>query len=479
MTDTVMFDDLSDIYDLMISWKDRLKREKPFFKSVFKRFEVKRVLDVACGTGMHAAAFHDWGYYVTAADISGKMIEKARANVGNRPIEFIQVGFEDVDKIQSMFDAITCLGNSLPNVLTDVELEDCLFAMYNAILPGGILVIHINNYDRIMTLKERFMPLASAVVEKVNYIFVRFFDFRDDDLLNFNLVTLKGASRNWMMKDMSSIQRPLTKNLLADMLTKVGFQNLEFYGGYPDQPFDPIKSEDLIIVAQRPHSLVTKPFPEPVVAINKIPIQENNDPIVDISVEAPEIAVRESPMYARKTVVEMLKQAQSLLPDGYRLFVRIAGRSLDVQRKMYWELYEKISKEHPEWPKSQIRRELNKYLAPPDAKHPPGHTTGGAVDVTIIDPTGKELDMTSTIDGTNDPIKTMPTFCKLITPHAAWNRQLLIDAMGAAGFSNYPGEWWHWSYGDSAWAVRFNIDHAPYGAIESFITEGTKEEKSN
>ena len=51
-------------------WKRRLRREKPFFTRVFKKHRVCRILDTACGTGMHAIAFRDWGCHVIGADIS-------------------------------------------------------------------------------------------------------------------------------------------------------------------------------------------------------------------------------------------------------------------------------------------------------------------------------------------------------------------------------------------------------------------------
>ncbi|MCL6630013.1 MAG: hypothetical protein K6U00_10480, partial [Armatimonadetes bacterium] len=75
------------------------------------------------------------------------------------------------------------------------------------------------------------------------------------------------------------------------------------------------------------------------------------------------------------------------------------------------------------------------------------------------------LDMCSTIRPIADYHAVFPAYSKLITPHAAKNRQLLLDIMLEAGFSNYPGEWWHYSYGDSAWALRVGAPCALYGAV--------------
>ncbi|MEK6914663.1 MAG: hypothetical protein AABW83_03360 [Nanoarchaeota archaeon] len=35
--------------------------------------------------------------------------------------------------------------------------------------------------------------------------------------------------------------------------------------------------------------------------------------------------------------------------------------------------------------------------------------------------------------------------------------------MTKSGFTNYPGEWWHWSYGDRIWAHYNNKKYAIYG----------------
>jgi D-alanyl-D-alanine dipeptidase len=460
-----LYDGLADTYDLMISWTKRLRNEKPFFRQVFKEYKVKRVLDVACGTGMHAVAFHDMGHFVVGADPSPAMVEKARANAGEREIEFIQAGFTELANVNGMFDAVTCLGNSLPHVLDDSELNLSLENMYDALLPGGVLIIHGNNYDRILHRKERFMPLVHRCHGRRDYLFVRFFDFHGD-YLTFNVVTMTNASGAWSMTTDSSKHRALTHDLLTSNLVEAGFEVQLVFGGFPDSDYDSMESDNLIVVAQRPHTLWSNPPGEPISAINRIPIRDNGEPMVDIGEAIPGIEIKESPTFARKKVVEMIAKAQASLPKGYRLKIRDACRSLERQTALYHGAYERLKEEHPEWPASQIRRQLNKFLAPPDAKHPPGHSTGGAVDVMLIDPNGEEVDMNSTIKPELTRFAALPTYSKHITPRAAKNRQLLLDVMTGVGFSNYPGEWWHYSYGDSAWAVRVGAEFAPYGAAD-------------
>jgi D-alanyl-D-alanine dipeptidase len=75
-----------------------------------------------------------------------------------------------------------------------------------------------------------------------------------------------------------------------------------------------------------------------------------------------------------------------------------------------------------------------------------------AVDVTILDPSGRELDMGTAFDD-----MTELSHPKLEAEHVASgeltaaqiaNRQLLRDAMFGAGFVGINSEWWHFDCGD-------------------------------
>jgi D-alanyl-D-alanine dipeptidase len=202
--------------------------------------------------------------------------------------------------------------------------------------------------------------------------------------------------------------------------------------------------------------------PEPFAALNRIPIKDNQEPLVDIRIACPKLVVNRGVLpYVRVKVADMLNFAQSRLPPGFRIKVHSGLRTLEGQAEMYWRHYNDLKEKHPEWPKSALRRTNNKYFAAPDVKAPPGHCTGGAVDVTIIGPDGLNLDMTSPTKGWEAAY----TYSTNLNVHALLNRRMLIAAMFAAGFSNCRDEWWHYSYGDSAWAVRTGNKTACYGLI--------------
>lgn len=50
-----------------------------------------------------------------------------------------------------------------------------------------------------------------------------------------------------------------------------------------------------------------------------------------------------------------------------------------------------------------------------------------------------------------------------ITAAARRNRRTLSAALATAGLTNYPAQWWHWSYGDRYWALATGAATARYG----------------
>ncbi len=197
--------------------------------------------------------------------------------------------------------------------------------------------------------------------------------------------------------------------------------------------------------------------------LTRIPIRDNGEPLVDLCAACPELLVTASPTYVRERVAEMMQTAQRLLPEGMRLKVHTALRTTEMQTNGYWNHYRSLEEKHPTWPKAIVRREANRFWHPPDVpKAPPGHCTGGAVDVGLVDAEGNAVDVTSV---TKKGASAQATYALHLTPEAKANRHLLIRVMTESGFSNCYDEWWHWSYGDCAWAVRHSQPEACYGWV--------------
>jgi len=202
---------------------------------------------------------------------------------------------------------------------------------------------------------------------------------------------------------------------------------------------------------------------EPFRLANRIPIRDNGEGLVDLRETDRGLSFSDYCFpYVRESVAEALREATRRLPEHLELRVFTALRTLEQQAEMYWGNYNRAKEQHPTWPTSTLRRMTNRFFAPPDAKAPPGHCTGGAVDIGIYDrASGEGLDVRSPIEGW----EAAPTAVEGLSAEAAENRRLLCYIMHSTGLSNCRDEYWHWSYGDSAWAVRVDSPVACYGLI--------------
>ena len=80
------------------------------------------------------------------------------------------------------------------------------------------------------------------------------------------------------------------------------------------------------------------------------------------------------------------------------------------------------------------------------------HSFGMAVDMTLVDPAGHELDMGSGFDEmsvrSHPALEAEQLAAGAITREHIAARGVLRSAMAASGFSGIPTEWWHFNLGD-------------------------------
>lgn len=141
--------------------------------------------------------------------------------------------------------------------------------------------------------------------------------------------------------------------------------------------------------------------------------------------------------YAQPEVAQKIRKADSLLfqsnPD-LKLLILDAARPLYVQQII--------------WDSTDIPLNLKvKYLSNP--KSHSIHNYGAAIDLTIIDSDGIELDMGTPYDFFGPeahPVKekSMLSEGRLTSEHIR-NRKLLREVMTKAGFRVFPYEWWHFN----------------------------------
>jgi zinc D-Ala-D-Ala dipeptidase len=192
--------------------------------------------------------------------------------------------------------------------------------------------------------------------------------------------------------------------------------------------------------------------------VRAVPVVESGEPVVRLPRD-----ISPAGALVRATLAQRLLAADAALPRGVRLRVVEGHRPLAAQRAIITAYAAEVRAAHPGASAAELERLTSRFVAPVDVAP---HVAAAAVDLTLVDVCGEELDLGTPIDATPEQSEGRCWFAAAgIGADARAHRELLSRVLGAQGLVNYPTEWWHWSLGDRYWALVTGARHAPYGPV--------------
>lgn len=263
-------------YDELVDWDARLTREAPFFKRIFDEHGVRSVADVGAGSARHSIMYRSWGLDVIAIDPGVEMLELAHENAERlgSDVRIAEGGFGDVaDIVGSVVDAITCTGNALPHVRSIEGLRAALADFAAALRPGGVLVLHYLNHDRLLGQRIRTMSPVFRETPGGDKFFMRLLDYTPSgDGILFDFVTLvrdaavrqtphtiqswsrsleDDPSGGWSLRSRRSLHFAMPVELISAELEHAGFSDIRLLGDFEGRLLDTSADESMIVVAVR------------------------------------------------------------------------------------------------------------------------------------------------------------------------------------------------------------------------------------
>lgn len=196
-------------------------------------------LDVACGKGRHSKHIHQLGFNVHGIDLSEKSIKEASI-FNNERLHFEQHDMREVYR-SNYFDYAVNLFTSFGYFDDVSDNQKAMDAMAKNLKKDGILVIDF------MNAKKVCLNLVEKEMKSVDYI-----DFYIERKIKSGFIqkdiqfTDKGKKHHFQEK-----VQALTLNDFSNLLQKAGLKIIDLWGNYEKNDFDVLKSNRLIIIAQK------------------------------------------------------------------------------------------------------------------------------------------------------------------------------------------------------------------------------------
>jgi len=219
----------------------------------------RRILDVACGTGLYSVRLSQQGYEVWGCDADSEMIRQARQKAESlgADVRFFIADMAELDLSDSpdsdeksgrLFDIVFCIGNSIVHLKNEDEVKRAVASMKKQLLPHGSLLLQIINFDRV--LRHGITSLPTIRNDEKGIIFQRTYELDETSgLIHFDTVlTLNGGNDPVEFSNRVDLL-PLVSDTLRNILESSGFGTIKFYGDFNKADFDPDKSFMLVAEA--------------------------------------------------------------------------------------------------------------------------------------------------------------------------------------------------------------------------------------
>lgn len=236
----------ADVYDLIYFVPEKYVREVDF---ILRYSDLEptgtRILDVACGTGSHAALLAEKGYDVVGLDLNIAMLQQAKRKCPH--VHFL-VGDMRSFCLKTNFDLVMCMYGAINYLESSEQLTLALTNFYHHLKPGGVLVIE--------TRWSKNLPRGYWVEHHgETIILMRWLPGMGQSNSDLYLLAMWDSSRGRFLVEAHNFfnQDPF---VVTEAMKNTGFEQVEIFEDYDlDRPFVTTTSEyRATIVGRKPLS---------------------------------------------------------------------------------------------------------------------------------------------------------------------------------------------------------------------------------
>lgn len=209
--------------------------------SLLARHPEPCLVDAGCGTGLLVRAVADAGYRAHGFDLDPDLLALARRREGGLA-SFMAGDLRAMSLPEGLPSPrlVTCLGNTLPHLLSEDDVSGFLRQVSRALSPGGELLLQVLDYDFLRRQNQLTLPVRESETWK----FRRWYEIQPSGLWRFHTILEGAGGQSTGAFDL----RPWGCSELKQSLASAGFEVQSVWGGF-DQG-SPGSSLPLVLLAR-------------------------------------------------------------------------------------------------------------------------------------------------------------------------------------------------------------------------------------
>lgn len=221
-------------------------------ENILKKYRVKTVLDLTCGTGSQVFFLAKRGYEVTGSDFNSNMLKIAssKAKKEKLSVKLLKGNMRTIEV--GKFDAVITIFNAIGH-LTKFDFEKAMKNIHSNLKDGGLYIFDINNLSYLLK-DNNITKLTIDWQEETGDTKIREIQYSiiDNDGILASYTTSykqKGSNKPKVSKAAQTLQ-VYTAKQLKEMLQKNGFKVLR-QSGIGGSKFTENKTDCILTVAKK------------------------------------------------------------------------------------------------------------------------------------------------------------------------------------------------------------------------------------
>ncbi len=224
-----------DYHFIFKDWEASVRRQGEVLDKLIRAemSSAATVLDCACGIGTQSIGLALRGYNVRATDLSPAAVRRARTEARNFSVKifFGDADFRDLAReVDGTFDVVLACDNSIAHLLSDGDLTLAAASMREKIVPDGLLLLSIRDYDQLIQEKPHALPMNILDTPEGRRISFQVWDWAEDGRsYSLSHFILKQNGERWTTQVSTTQLRALQRSEVTAVLERTGFADIRWH----------------------------------------------------------------------------------------------------------------------------------------------------------------------------------------------------------------------------------------------------------